>query len=249
MLKELQEYYDSKKISAMKFDCPHYPDCSAGHEKFTKATEAFVSSGYENHTLPRLLFISLDSGSGVEKAKYRTLADVRDQEEVKRVIEDLAEKNKNWYRTHEMARMILRNFNPQLRLEQAKHYFAHTYSAKCCPNKEDHGKADKKMFRNCKEFVPGEVLVLAPDIIITQGEEAEESIAGVFKELDPANYLAMPTVPPEVKVIEIEGAPVLWIHTFHPRSVKGFNQQKAEMFGTYTKATREFIEKSKRWRG
>ena len=248
MLKELQDYYDSKKISALKFDCPHYPDCSAGQEKFTKAREAFVSSGYENHTIPRLLFISLDSGTGVEKAKYRTLADVRDQEEVRRVVDE-QDKNKHWYRTHELARMILRSFNPALRLEQAKHYFAHTYSVKCCPNKEDRGKADKKMFRNCKEFVPGEVQVLAPDIIFTQGDEAREALEGVFKELNPADYLAIPSIPAEVKVLEISGAPVLCIHTFHPRSVKGFNQQKAEMFGTYTRAAREFIEKSKRWRG
>ena len=247
MLKELQDYYDSKKISALKFDCPHYPDCSAGQEKFTKAREAFVSSGYENHALPRLLFISLDSGTGVEKAKYRTLADVRDQEEVKRVVEDL-DKSRHWYHTHELARMILRNFKPELRLEQAKHYFAHTNSAKCCQNKEGHGKADKKLFRNCKEFIPGEVVVLAPDIIFTQGDEALDAIDGIFKELNPAEYLSIPTVPAEVKILEIEGAPVLCIHTFHPRNFKGFNQQRTNMFGTYTKAAREFIEKSKRWR-
>jgi len=62
-------------------------------------------------------------------------------------------------------------------------------------------------------------------------------------------YLSIYAVSVEGKVLEIEGAPVLCINTFHSKNYKGFNQQITEMLGAYTKVTREFIEKSKRWIG
>ena len=81
MLAELRQYYEANGISALKFSCPHYENCSQDCPKFTKAKEAFVSTGYEDHTLPRVLFLSLDSGDADPKAKNKTLENIREQEE------------------------------------------------------------------------------------------------------------------------------------------------------------------------
>jgi hypothetical protein len=239
MLHELRTYYEKNGISALGFSCKHYPDCSAGCPTFTKAKEAFVSTGYENHTLPRLLFISLDSGSGEKNPKYRTLEYMREQEERFCDVRGL-EKFKHWYRTHELARAILRNFKFDLRLDDVHHFFAHTNSAKCCMNKSERAQADRKLFKNCRGFIPGEVAILNPDIIITQGDAAEQSILGCFQESNLEDFIHSEFDFPEVRVIFINGSPVLWIHTYHPRNSGGF-KSNMERLGEYSRIARDFI--------
>ncbi len=65
MLQRLYRYYEDKGILSTSFACLHKKQCSAGSPDFTGPKSAFVSTGYENRSsnLPRLLFLSLDSGS------------------------------------------------------------------------------------------------------------------------------------------------------------------------------------------
>ncbi len=65
MLQRLYRYYEDKGILSTSFACLHKKQCSAGSPDFTGPKSAFVSTGYENRrsNLPRLLFLSLDSGS------------------------------------------------------------------------------------------------------------------------------------------------------------------------------------------
>lgn len=63
MLTELHSYYDAHGIGARRFACLHRHQCAAESPRFTTAKEAYVGSEYEKGTLPRLLFLSLDSGS------------------------------------------------------------------------------------------------------------------------------------------------------------------------------------------
>jgi hypothetical protein len=250
MLIELQKYYEANKISAINFDCPHYKCCSIDCARFSKAKEAFVSTGYENHVLPRLLFISLDSGEGDPKDKRRTLAFIREQEENNFEISSLkSEQNKHWYRTHELAHWFLRKYKFNLHDDQVHHYFAHTNSAKCCMNLGDKKQADKRLFMNCREFIPGEVIILDPDIIVTQGAEAEQAILGCFDQLPLTDYVTIDQSLPEVRVISIKGAPVIWFHTFHPSSWGDFNSQRRDRFHIYTNIAFNFIKKTKRWTG
>jgi hypothetical protein len=250
MLDELRQYYEMNGIAAMKFSCSHFDDCSAGWDKFTKAKEAFVSSGYENHELPRLLFLSLDSGKGDRKDKNRTLENVREQEEINFNIESLkSEQGKHWYRTHELAHWFLRKYRWSLHIDQVQRYFAHTNSAKCCMNLDNEEKADKRLFFYCKDFISGEVTILDPDILVTQGEEAEQAIIGKFDELDITNFIVLAQSLPEVRVISINDAPVLWVHTYHPRNYGKFNDQRRNKFHIYTGLALEFMNKTKRWNG
>ena len=248
MLDELSQYYETNGISALKFSCPHYEECSRGCESFTKSKEAFVSTGYENQDLPRLLFISLDSGDADPKAKNRTLQKIREQEEFYFEISSLKDKQyAHWYRTHELAQWFLNKYKWGLRIDQVQHYFAHTNSAKCCMNREHRAKADKRLFDNCREFIPGEVVILNPDIIVTQGDEAEQSINGYFTELDLSKFGVTHQNLPEVRVVSINDAPVLWIHTYHPSNWGKFNHQRGEKFKIYTRIALDFITQTKRW--
>ncbi len=102
-------------------------------------------------------------------------------------------------------------------IEGVRAYFAHANSAKCNMGKAQNAKANSILFRNCLQYLPNEIAVLTPDVLITQGAEAKkavETISIVGKELGSA-----------VKVVMLSGREVLWIHTFHPRNFGQFSRQ------------------------
>ena len=83
ILNELRQYLDCQGISARHFDCEHYKDCKRNNKNFTEAKEAYVGTEYVKHKLPRILFISLDSGSGDADPNKRTMEDLRKPESVR----------------------------------------------------------------------------------------------------------------------------------------------------------------------
>jgi len=178
----LAVYYDSKGIAATYFRCPHRHECATDSPRFTTAQESYVGPEYEKGNGPRLLFLSLDSGSAEANPHVKTLEAVR-QREVNCDVDALPQ-NKHWYRTHELAWVLLRPFHPQLTIAGTSPYFAHVNSAKCCQNNPQRGKASGVLFKNCRSFIPGELRILKPDIIVTQGDEAKDVIV---KECRPTN--------------------------------------------------------------
>jgi hypothetical protein len=242
MLSKLQTYYHEKGISAESFSCPYYPYCSNSNPTdFTTAKEAFVSSGYENHILPRILFLSLDSGSASNNPAEKTLASVRQQEEIECQVWALP-RHKHWYRTHELAYHLLRHFKRDLTVDDAKHYFAHANSAKCCLNNPQRAQADPTLFNNCRAFIPGEIEILAPDVLVTQGDYAKWAIQNAFMRLDVTPHsLTENAIPDEVTFLLINGNPVIWIHTFHPRNPN--SKKNRDNYSLYEKIVYEFIAK------
>lgn len=217
MLEELERFYDEHGILSTDFRCSFKEQCSQGCETFTGPKSSFVSSGYEAHSLPRLLFISLDSGSGEERAEMRLPRSVRAKEEERDVL--ALPKHKHWFRTHELAWHILRQFSPGLSLEEACHHFAHTNSAKCCMNNAGRKKANAVLFRNCKGFLKGELAILAPDIIVSQGNEAKNAIESVLDNTTQRFDEFSAT-------IQLGGRAVFWLHTYHPANWGAFNKQR-----------------------
>lgn len=235
---ELNAYYIRHGISALDFHCPYFSSCSRKYPNtFTTAKESFVSSGYVDHKLPRIVFISLDSGSAETDPTLKTLERVRMWEEENQNVLGL-EKNKHWYRTHELAYTILRNFKDDMRLEEAKHYFAHVNSAKCCENKPFRAQASQTLFDNCRGFIAGELEILKPDIIVTQGKWARLAVDGHFPRIVAPDYF--PESLTEVKIIEITTHPVLLIETFHPRHTS-FHTHNRPHYSQYELIAREFM--------
>ncbi len=238
MYQQLTNYYKSKGISAIDFNCTHYRSCSStSPNTFTTAKEAFVSSGYVKHDLPRIVFVSLDSGSAENDPRLKTLESIRLWEEEQENVLHLP-KNKHWYRTHELAHTILKNFKPDLRIDQARHYFAHINSAKCCMNNPQRAQANQILFDNCREFIPGELEILDPDIIITQGKWARLALDRAFSELTASEII--PETIPEMKMVMINDHPVIWIETFHPRHTS-FHTVNRARYSLYVDAIKRFF--------
>ncbi|MDH5632688.1 MAG: hypothetical protein OEZ10_06785 [Gammaproteobacteria bacterium] len=218
MIEELTNYYRQNGILSTGFTCHHKNRCQGDCDSFTGPKSAFVSSGYEAHTLPRLLFLSLDSGSGDKADETRLPLSVRQQEEVNRNVLKL-HKHKHWYRTHELAWYILAKFNSELQIQDAKSFFAHANSAKCCMNKKQRRKADAILFKNCRGYLGGELEILSPDILITQGNDAKKAIK-LLKES------TTHTIDEFASIIKLNGKHIFWLHTYHPNNWGAFNKQR-----------------------
>ena len=226
MIKELKRYYQQQGISALGFDCTHFKHCREGYEeKFVKAKEAFVGTEYEKGRLPRLLFVSLDPGDSPRLGKHRTVDYVRLHEENDCRVAELL-KNRHWYRTHELAWTLLQRIKPDLRIEDSHLYFAHTNSAKCCVNNDDKKAGPGVLFNNCREYLREEIIILKPDILVTQGDWAKHAIKEIFfKEScdlrSPAGNDLCSYVP-----FDMGKRKVIWFPTYHPGAYGLFNKQK-----------------------
>jgi hypothetical protein len=132
MLPALHDYYDARGIGALTFACRHHDRCAAESPGFTTAKEAYVGPEYEVGTLPRLLFLSLDSGSADADPATKTLEANREWMRGANVAS--FPKGRHWFETHELACCLLRQFKPDLTVATIGRHFAHTNSAKCCLN-------------------------------------------------------------------------------------------------------------------
>jgi len=224
-MKELISYYKRRGISALNFHCSHLQDCSKGNEKFVKAKEAFVGTEYEKGTLPRLLFVSLDPGRSDSNPRRRTVKSVWYLEEHECDVEELP-KARHWYRTHELAWTLLRRLKPDLEIQDSHLYFAHVNSVKCCVSNDGHKSARTALFRNCREYLGQEIVILKPDILVTQGKWANVAIEqsfGVRKSPGEKGRCS------HVRFL-MGSRMVSWLHTNHPRDFGRFNQQRRECF-------------------
>lgn len=244
MLRKLNVFYEEHGILPDRFRCSSYSACSAGSPGFTSAKASYVGPRYEERGLPRLLFLSLDSGSADPDPRKRTTEAVREGN----LAMDVAAlpKNKHWYRTHEMAFELLRQFKPGLTVADTRLYFAHVNSAKCCQNKSQRKQADKVLFENCRRFIPGELRVLSPDVVVTQGDSAKDAIRKSFNVLehDERTLASDYEIDARYETGRIEFKPgtkaVLWLHTYHPSARGYFHPQRKKCWPLYAEAVGRF---------
>ena len=215
---DLYRYYEAQGILATHFTCPHHDECSKDSPCFTGPKAAYVGGRYEyahDARLPRLLFVSLDSGSAERNPTNRLPEAVRAQT----IALCLGPKTRHWYRTHELAACIFNTIlGTCMTPRQAQQYFAHTNSAKCCQNRPSRGLAHRRLFTNCRPYLRGELKVLRPDVIVTQGDLAK---IGVCAALD-----CPPVEIQGVNHVRIAGRTALWLPTYHPRAWGLFNRQR-----------------------
>ncbi|MHB8205498.1 MAG: uracil-DNA glycosylase family protein, partial [Desulfomonilaceae bacterium] len=218
---ELEKYYKDCGISPHDFHCKNVEVCRGQNPRFTEANQAFVGTEYEKGTLPRLLFLSLDSGENGTDPERRSMAAYRQWEENELVVSDL-DKAKHWYETHKFAWKILKKFESDLTLEGVKPYFAHTNSAKCCENNPGRSQARDVLFTRCREHIFGEIEILSPDILITQGNQTKAAIDHCFEVI--SSNTKLENCP--VKTLEISNKNVIWVYTYHPRHGVYFTQKR-----------------------
>lgn len=246
MFEKLTKYYDDNGISARSFvnkrlKCKHFDQCSK-KTPFIPAKEAFVSTGYEEHKIPRLLIVSLDPKYSpfYEKVENRTLLSIRRNEELS-PSENYNEmgKNTHWRKTFDMVFVLLRDFIKTRNRDEVRHYFAHTNSAKC-HDKVGSTQASEYLFSNCSEYLPGEIEILDPDIIVSQGQEKKFAFMITFGINSDWSLPDVYSDLPKVKPIKINNHKAIWIITAHPsRQDRTFKDEDEANFIRYGKLISE----------
>jgi len=235
MILQLRQYYRAQGILPQDFHCKHYQNCLGDYSKFTKAKATFIGTEYEKGTLPRLLVISLDPGNSQWLKSKRTIRSVR---RISQGVDVLSlPKNRHWYRTHELAWILLHKifentYGKEINIEKITPYFAHLNTCKCCVNNPSHKQANARLFKNCKEYVPGEIEILNPDIIVTQGRLARKSFEDAF-EVVKATKGNIHKYPCSYEILQINWKKVLVFHTHHPTNYGSFNNQRKKCFGKF----------------
>lgn len=256
MLDALTAYYRDQGILSTHFTCGFKgresngcavcvcgpAPCRRDHcTTSTGPSASFVSSGYEAGPLPRLLILSLDRGIATEPAESRTPQAARRIEGASHEIIDLGRrrngKTNHWFRTHELAWYVLRRFDPGIGLGEVRRHIALANAAKCCQNRKGGSMAGHALFENCKNYLAEELRILAPEILVTQGREAELSVASLLRDGVSARSLPWGALPdaddgasdwmrefasPSRSFVRAVGglcdSDVFWLHTHHPTS-------------------------------
>lgn len=223
LFRSLHAFYDANGIGAEGFRCANEAACQGGATGFSTAKEAYVGDEFGESGLPRLVFLSLDSGDGGEGATARTLEALQTHEN--RVDVSRLNRGRHWYQTRVLALALLAPLRPSLDIDDIHHHFAHTNSAKCCLNKAGRAQADSRLFDNCRKFIPGELEILMPDILVTQGRWARVAVKAGFVGAIGELRTAAPSAGP-YRLLDMPGrSGVVWFHSHHPRAFGLYRRQ------------------------
>jgi uracil-DNA glycosylase len=138
-------------------------------------------------------------------------------------------KGRHWYRTHETVAALLSHFGNSLSPEDVSSRFAHVNAAKCTQNLPNKKQAPAHMFRNCRPYLEGELTILAPHVIITQGKKAA-------KPLEPWKRDG------RSNVIEVGGRLAYWLELVHPTARGGVHLQERKKWPQRFARARRWVE-------
>ncbi len=119
-------------------------------------------------------------------------------------------------------------------------YFAHANVVKCSIGRLGNLQAPDQMYENCHEYLKGELPLLRPDIIVTQGKKAAEALVKLYPPVrrvagsnDRLQYLTLR-----------ESEDVLWIPTYHPRYGRFWTEGRSKdgvRWGVYADDAEKFM--------
>lgn len=225
----LTDYYHSRNIHPERFACQHQGFCRsrAFQQDMTETKMSMVGTQY-GRTYPCIVVVSLDPpngrGGNCATPEQRTIVHVSTQLEA----DDYKAKRPNvhWALTQIIVKDVLCLFGYIAQanaavvtasyagcpIENVTPYFAHVNVAKCSMNNPGHGQAARAVHHICgKSYLEDELAILAPDILITQGNAAN-SIVG---ELLASTQLAARDLP-SARQIDVGGKSALWLPMRHP---------------------------------
>ena len=190
MNKELKQYYESVDIAPVDkmrtynemfraFGCEKKYDCRAVCQKGSNTTDFLFSppikgngvhasqyyqdGEYEGIKIPRIVILSLS------RPQPKPGEDLLDPPPPQGFGGD---RNQHWPRTLLTVRSLLYPFIGNTDDSPIEKLFVHVRTAKCCSNVGGGSYEDDKVYENCGVFLPGELSILKPDVIVTQGGDA-----------------------------------------------------------------------------
>jgi hypothetical protein len=242
-LQRVSHYYRQQGISPaafVEFRCPHKDDCkahagTAPGRQFVCGRGAWISQGYEQHKLPRVLVLSSDWGGdeGSQPSERRAQA----------VRPGGTDRLQQYREEQEIVTQLLRPFykricQSDLKVEDIYKFYARTNSIKCCANRAASRQAPQRLFQNCLEYLEPEIELLAPDILVSQGDQAEKVVKSHFRpklirkiSTDGKWYRAL---------IGVGRREVLWVRVPFPRSFS-YHPKAEELDIRYSQCAKQVV--------
>lgn len=227
---KLHEYYLKQGIAVPDFHCKNEADCvKAVHGALLwHGSEAHVGAHYGEPF--RLVIVSLDRGDGSDDVWQRSAC-----------IEGLYPPGPNPHMRGTFA--TLAAVLPAVeRTQDLWKHFAMTNAAKCCHKKQGMQAVPQSLYDRCSEYTFGELAVLDPQLVITQGNCAKSVLMSISRPIeielrnqlvrahrDPIATRTMNTqeiIQRYISWIDIGGKCVPWLHTCHPSTWQGGLWQK-----------------------
>jgi len=188
--------------------------------------ESYVGAEYESGILPRLLFVSSDTNDPKwlkDDPNMGTLREIRKIKWRDRNLPCHQNPQGHWHQTIKMAQAILAPFVKErlgkvIEFNDFVSYFANVTSTRCKDLSIGTKEGNPLMFGNCMGFLKGELEVLRPDIIVTQGTRARNALWNMFQ--TPNGRVPMPGNPQHKAFYEIgqfsDGHNAIKIVAWHP---------------------------------
>jgi hypothetical protein len=257
----LNAYYKDNDIHPLYFNCPYKKDVCKSYAKDKKMTEAkmsMVGSRY-GETYPKIVVVSLDPPS--PEPDEKTSPHWRFKTPKQRTTEKVSsthEKddyqqyppNVHWAMTQIIVKDILalcgyqaQPYAPKVPdsydghlIENVSQYFAHVNVAKCSMNKVGKLQANTTVHETCRNaYLLGELMILEPDILITQGESTN-NILGIML----VGYKVLISDLPLTRTIMLGNKQVLWMPMRHPAHQL---RQIREAWPVYLRAVKAWAKK------
>lgn len=234
---QLNAFYQRQKIHPLDFDCRNKIFCrqySTGD--MTEAKMSMVGSQY-GRKYPRITIISLDPPND-DKGTFK-LPDCRTTAYVSKYHEEenyrINRPNVHWAMSQIIVKDILVMFGYTSQadssvvyesysgreIENVSAFFAHINVAKCSMNNEGKGQADWQVHQKCgNAYLHQELKVLLPEIIVSQGKDANGIIGKLF------GFAGIEDRLPASKLVQIRDKQVLWMPMDHPARHTGEIRQR-----------------------
>ena len=226
---KLNAYYRSQGIHPLDFRCPSRGSCSAGSANFTEARSALIGRSYGDPI--RIVVLSLDPGSGWADPHLRTLEGYSSHHSTTHI--DSFPKNRHWYRTFETVAALISQFGSPRSPADVFENIAHVNAAKCCLNLPSNKQAPRHVFENCRDYLSGEMLILEPHVIVTQGDKAAVALQRCCHGIADAQ-----------SPVVIEGHQAFWIRLVHPTAWGGAYVAEQKSWGRLFAKCLEWIKES-----
>ena len=226
MQAQLSEYYAAQGIHPQDFRCVHQEFCRryAYQGVMTPVKMSMVGSQY-GVQYPRIVVVSLDPPNGGDSTSdQRTTATISATHEADNYTTQRT--NVHWAMTQIIVKDILALYGYQVQagaavvdepyggrpIENVCAYFAHVNAAKCSMNNPGKGQAAGQVHQRCSgSYLLGELTVLQPDILITQGSGANAAVGARFPAQVPKRCQ-----PPDAYRVFIGDKEALWLLMPHP---------------------------------
>jgi len=233
MIKQLREFYEREKISAVDFDCPSQSCCRQTAQEhggtFTTARDVCLGVRYLDSSRPRILVVSLDPGSYTQDEHSKPETRKLENQICSEPRSELGFRNCHWYRTHEGVACVVNALAKEgvacvvdalakegkktITVNEAALWFAHTSVVRCCANLPGRRQAPWEMSWSCRDYLRQEIEILMPDIIWTQGGSAFDAMSWLARYTEAAAGNSL-TPPQKARRIRLNSA--TWVHTNYP---------------------------------